>query len=253
MVTDQSEPCQLFRNRGGESFEDVAPELGLSLLHIGGGFVKGAAWGDFDNDGRPDLYLSMMGGWNRLLRNGGADDTGKWHFEDATTVAGVAAPFMSFPVVWFDMDNDGWLDLLVAGFCVSDDAAGVAALHMQMPRAVEEHCRAVGESDDEARSHQDTPRLYINNRNGTFRRLNSAALDSVLAAMGMNVGDLDNDGYEDVYFGTGTPALGVLIPNRLLRNEAGSGFQDVTAASNTGHLQKGHGVAIGGTPRPLTI
>ena len=62
--------------------------------------------------------------------------------------------------------------------------------------------------------------------------------------MGANFGDLDNDGFLDVYLGTGAPSFASLIPNILLRNDAGRRFHDVTEATGTGHLQKGHGVAF---------
>jgi hypothetical protein len=63
--------------------------------------------------------------------------------------------------------------------------------------------------------------------------------------MGLNFGDLDNDGWLDFYAGTGAPDLGLLVPNRMFRNDGGRAFQDVTSAGNFGHLQKGHGVAFG--------
>ena len=62
--------------------------------------------------------------------------------------------------------------------------------------------------------------------------------------MGSNFGDLDNDGFLDIYLGTGRPSYSYLMPNVLLRNEGGRRFEDVTAATGTGHLQKGHGVAF---------
>src|SRR5580698_10640403 len=63
--------------------------------------------------------------------------------------------------------------------------------------------------------------------------------------MGSNFGDFDNDGYLDFYLATGEPHLGTLIPNRLFKNVAGKRFAEITASSRTGHLQKGHSVAIG--------
>jgi hypothetical protein len=62
--------------------------------------------------------------------------------------------------------------------------------------------------------------------------------------MGCNFGDLDNDGFLDIYLGTGRPQYSYLMPNVLFRNDAGRRFEDLTAATGTGHLQKGHGVAF---------
>ncbi len=73
------------------------------------GFVKAAAWGDYNNDGWPDLYLSRYLQPNLLLRNEGPGEGG-WRFTDVTAEAGVAEPKFSFPTWFFDYDNDGWLD-----------------------------------------------------------------------------------------------------------------------------------------------
>ena len=73
----------------------------------------------------------------------------------------------------------------------------------------------------------------------------AAGLYKVVPAMGLNFGDLDNDGWLDFYLGTGNPDLGTLVPNRMFRNAEGRVFQDVTTAGNFGHLQKGHGVCFG--------
>jgi hypothetical protein len=63
--------------------------------------------------------------------------------------------------------------------------------------------------------------------------------------MAGNFGDLDNDGFLDMYLGTGTPDLSMLIPNRLLRNDAGQRYQEVTTSAHLGNIQKGHGIAFG--------
>jgi hypothetical protein len=63
--------------------------------------------------------------------------------------------------------------------------------------------------------------------------------------MGCNFADFDNDGFLDIYFGTGTPPYSMLVPNRMFKNVEGKRFADITLASGTGHLQKGHGVACG--------
>ena len=72
-----------------------------------------------------------------------------------------------------------------------------------------------------------------------------AGLHTVMQVMGLNYGDLDNDGWLDFYAGTGNPDFHTLVPNRMFRNDGGRRFQDVTTAGNFGHLQKGHGIAWG--------
>jgi hypothetical protein len=67
----------------------------------------------------------------------------------------------------------------------------------------------------------------------------------VFAIMGTNHGDFDNDGWLDMYLGTGEPNLATLVPNRMFKNVDGLRFGEITASSGTGHLQKGHGVACG--------
>jgi hypothetical protein len=62
--------------------------------------------------------------------------------------------------------------------------------------------------------------------------------------MGCNFGDLDNDGFPDVYLGTGTPTTRAIMPNLLWHNRGGRDFADVTLPSGMGHLQKGHGIAF---------
>jgi hypothetical protein len=63
-------------------------------------------------------------------------------------------------------------------------------------------------------------------------------------AMGANFGDIDNDGFLDIYLGTGNPSYGSLVPSVLYRNKDGKSFVDVTSSSGTGELHKGHGVAF---------
>jgi hypothetical protein len=218
---------ELFRNNGDGTFTEVATEAGAAI----DAFVKGVTAGDYNNDGRADLYLSVLNAPNVLLRNDGPAEPGggsrgKWKFTDATASAGVAEPIDSFPTWFFDYDNDGWLDLFVAGYRAAT-AAVIAADYLGLPHDGE------------------LPRLYRNKGDGTFENVTrEAGLARVLFAMGANYGDLDNDGYLDFYVGTGAPDLAMLIPNRMFRNAAGERFQDVTTSGGFGHLQKGHGVSF---------
>ena len=91
----------------------------------------------------------------------------------------------------------------------------------------------------------DRPALYRNLGDGRFADVApQLGLDRAILVMGANHGDLDNDGFEDVYLGTGHPSFRALLPNRMFRNDGGKRFLDVTTAGGFGHLQKGHGVAF---------
>jgi hypothetical protein len=223
-------PCELFRNNGDGTFSERAREAGVAYV----GFVKGVVSGDYDGDGRPDLFLSVMGGDNVLLHNDGSAGPGRpWRFTDRAAAAGVREPRASFSTFFFDYDDDGRLDLFVAGYGRRSQPG--------LPRVEDVAADYLGLPND-----GEPGRLYHNQGDGTFRDVTSAAgLARVVPAMGLNFGDLDNDGWLDFYAGTGTPDLGMLVPNRMFRNAEGRAFQDVTTAGNFGHLQKGHAVCFG--------
>ncbi len=91
----------------------------------------------------------------------------------------------------------------------------------------------------------ETLTLYKNNGNGTFTDVSAQMhLNRVVPGMGSNFGDLDNDGFLDAYIGTGTPSFGAIMPNIMLKNDRGRAFLDVTEATGTGQLQKGHGIGF---------
>jgi len=219
-------PCELYHNNRDGTFTEIAEQAGVARV----AFVKGVTAGDYDNDGRPDLYLSVQHGPNVLFHNDGPAGGVAVRFSDATGKAGVAEPEESFPTWFFDYDNDGWLDLFVCGFTgyQVDSLECVVADYLKLPKTM------------------DTPRLYHNNHDGTFTDVTQEAhLDREILGMAGNFGDLDNDGWLDFYIGTGKPHLWTLIPNRMFRNAGGKLFQDVTTSGGFGHLQKGHGIAWG--------
>lgn len=224
-VSHEGYPCQLFMNEKGK-FKDVAPKYGLNIT----AFVKGCIWGDINNDGFPELYLSVLNGPNKLWLNKAGKTTGERTFEDITTAAGVAEPIHSFPTWFFDFDNDGYEDLYVSGYDTKlySDVGGEAARDMLgLP--------TLGEK----------PRLYHNNGNNTFTDVSAAfGVNHVNYTMGCNFGDIDNDGWKDFYLGTGAPDFTSIVPNKLYRNIEGKKFEDITYATNTGHIQKGHAVAF---------
>jgi hypothetical protein len=209
-------PNQLFINDGRGKFQDHAAIAGVTNDR----FCKGVASGDYDNDGDLDLYVSNAG-VNRLYRNDGG-----LRFTDVAETLGVSEPAdRSFATWFFDYNNDGWLDLFVAGFKATP--ADLLA-------------------DYRGEAHDATfPKLYQNTGDGRFNDVTRAAgLEHVYLPMGANFGDVDFDGWLDIYLATGDPQFETLMPNVLLRNIEGKRFEDVTVAAGLGHLQKGHGVAF---------
>ena len=219
-----TQPSVLLHNNHDGTFT-AAGSLGTDA------FVKGVAWGDFNNDGRPDLYVSVREGKNRLLRNDGPEDPAHpdprhWRFTDVAAAAHVVPEGNTFATWFFDYDNDGWPDLFVAGY-YTDSMQDVGRFEAGLP------------------FHAGLPHLYRNNHDGTFAEVTHAAhLDRAILTMGSNFGDLDNDGWLDVYLGNGDPNYEALLPNRMFRNDGGRTFQDVTTSGGFGNLQKGHGVAF---------
>lgn len=225
-VEPKSYPSAIFINNGDETFTRYERLNGFELDD----FVKGAVWGDINNNGWPDLYVSVMGGNNRLFAHRGLDDAGLPVFEEISRLAGVQQPLFSFPVMMFDFNNNGYEDILA----VSYDIRGIRQVATEITRerlgmqTVTEHSR-----------------LFINLGNETFRDASTAAgLNTVMFGMGANFGDLNNNGFQDVYIGTGAPDLTSIIPNRLFINHNGDRFYETTAYSGVGHLQKGHGISF---------
>jgi hypothetical protein len=208
--------CQLFHSRGDGRFEDVAQAAGVANDR----WSKGVVFGDYDSDRLPDIYVSNLGGANRLYHN-----DGDGAFTDRAPALGVGMPFESFPAWFWDYNNDGALDIYVAAYdaLIEDLAAHYLGLPTDAERA----------------------KLYAGDGRGGFRdATRDLGLDRPSAPMGANFGDLDNDGYPDFYLGTGYPPYFALMPNLMYWNREGKTFADVTAVGGFGHLQKGHGIVF---------
>jgi hypothetical protein len=215
---------RLLRQEPDGRFTDVTAQAGVGDP----GYGMGVAVGDIDNDGDLDLFVTNYGP-DTLYRNDG-DGT----FTDVRVEAGVGDPRWGASAGFFDYDADGFLDLFVSNYLEYDPALRAADTAGRPEYPGPQCCPGAPDS------------LFRNRGDGTFEDVTRAAgLYRFMPAMGLNFGDLDDDGWLDIYLGTGDPDLTALVPNRMLRNAEGRSFQDVTTAGNFGHLQKGHAIAFG--------
>jgi len=223
---EKPHPCELYHNNGDGTFTNVAATAQVDYI----GLFKAASWGDINNDRLPDLYASNRIGENLLLFNQGGTDPATWRFRDVTTLTGTQLPEKPFPAFFFDYNNDGFEDIFVANYPTSFEDPSVTM-------TVKEYVS--GKLSDE-----DGIRLYRNNRNGSFTNVaKELGLAATTYAMGNNFGDLDNDGWMDIFLGTGKPDLRALIPNRVFHNLGGKKFEDISM-NGFSQIQKGHGVAF---------
>lgn len=216
-VGGETVPSKLFHNLGNGTFEERAKVAGVSNDR---GACKGANWGDYDHDGYPDLYVSNFNARNYLFHNN-RDGT----FTDVANVMSMIKPYIGFSCWFWDYDNDGNLDILANSY--------------------EYTLTSVAKSFMGERQYSDTTKLYRNTGKGFEDVSEQTGIDVTASPMGSNFADFDNDGFLDVYLSTGGPSYSMLVPNVMLKNVDGKKFVDVTIASGTGHLQKGHQVACG--------
>jgi hypothetical protein len=215
---------RLFHNNGNGTFTDVTEHAGLA----GAGYGMGAAVGDYDNDGRPDLFIANVNG-NQLFHNNG-DGT----FTDVTAKAGVGGAMhngrkmWSIAAGWFDYNNDGLLDLFVANYCDWD------------PR-FEPACMGI---DGRGYCHPDsypplTDTLYRNNGDGTFTDVSAETGISKVEGRGMGVAfaDYDHDGWPDVFVANDNS------PNLLFHNIQGKRFEEVAMQVGVAYNEDGNVLA----------
>lgn len=217
--------CELYLNNQDGTFTEVAAEAGVDIKL----FVKGVTSGDYDKDGKVDVFISTMDGQNILFRNR-LNTKGKLRFRDVTVNVGLGEGTTPTFTTWFwDYDNDGWLDLLSTAYNPDKPVARYAAMEaMNVP------------TDRAGKIF-----VYRNSGRGKFEEVSAeVGLSRITYAMGGNFGDIDNDGYLDIYLGTGNPFFESAIPNKMFVNKRGKTFDDVTQISRTGNLQKGHGVSF---------
>ena len=218
-------PCEFYLNNGDGTFSNKTKIIGADKWS---GFIKGVTAGDINNDGLPDLYLSYLNQANRLFLNKGIKDRIP-SFKNITTTAKVEEPLVSFPTWMWDFDNDGWLDIMVASYGIErHNKAGEMMVQNAKGKYIGGH-----------------PLFYKNNQDLTFtEKSETLGVRDALLVMGSNYGDINNDGFLDVYYGTGSPKFSSIVPNKMYLNIKGQKLSDVTTSGGLGHAQKGHGVGF---------
>ena len=221
-----SPTSRLYHNNGDGTFTDVTDRAGVANR---GGFGMGAAWGDYDNDGLLDLYVTNYG--RSVLYHNNGDGT----FTDVTDRAGVANHRWGMTPVWLDYDNDGYLDLYVPNY-VDYNLKGVPAGATSQEYGID-----VPFTLNPASFAPVPNRLYHNNRDGTFTdvapRLRVA--DASGRSLSVAFADFTLNGWQDIYVGND------ISSNRLYQNLGHGRFQDVSASSWSEEYRGTMGIAIG--------
>jgi len=211
-VNGASAGHRLYRNAGGMKFVDATAKSGL---RGNGSFGTGVAVGDYDNDNRPDLYVTGFGS-NQLFRNEGGGV-----FREVTKEAGVAGGGWSSSAGFVDYDRDGDLDLYVVRYLEYDTKdnpyCGFKKPGYRMycdPRMFD------GKPDI----------LYRNNGDGTFTDVSKASgiANPAGKGLGIAVGDIDNDGWPDIYIANDG------VRNFLYHNQRNGTFTDIAYGAGVG-------------------
>jgi enediyne biosynthesis protein E4 len=222
--------AKLYRNNRDLTFQDVTESAGVGWS----GYGEGVAVGDYDGDGRDDLFVAGFGG-SVLYRNNG-DGT----FADATESAGVSGSGWASSCAFADLDHDGDLDLYVARYVGNTvDAAGRPTASCNALPGSLGYCPPL---QFPAELHF----LYRNDGDGTFTDVSGESGIASKAGNGLGVAivDLDDDGRPDIFVANDQ------TPNFLFRNKGGLRFDEVAlswglAYNEAGQPRAGMGIAVG--------
>jgi hypothetical protein len=211
---------RLYRNDGGMKFTDVTREAGVE----GAGYSMGAAAGDYDNDGRIDLFVAGVY-QNILYRN-----LGEGRFEDVTRKAGIKSNVWSVAAGWFDYDNDGKLDLFVVNY--AKWTLGFDRYCGDAGRGVRIYCHP--------KWFEGLPNtLYHNRGDGTFEDVTEKSGVAASIGRGMSVAfaDYDGDGRIDAFVTNDN------LPNFLFHNRGDGTFEETALLAGVALLDNGKPVA----------
>ncbi|HUS05026.1 MAG TPA: CRTAC1 family protein, partial [Bryobacteraceae bacterium] len=216
----------LLRNKGDGAFEDVTRKAGLAGETLG--FSFGAAAGDYDNDGYPDLFLSNAA--DNILYHNNGDGT----FTDVTELSGLktkAAGTLSVQAAWIDFDNDGLLDLVVSDYTV-------------WTPAIDRRClRGNQEMYCSPKTYASVPqRLYRNLGGGNFQDVTetSGFGKAPGKGMGISIADVNNDGWMDVFIANDTER------NLLFLNQGDGRFKEAGLRYGVAYNENGSTVSAMG-------
>ncbi len=222
-ITDSSETGKnrLYRNQHNFTFTDVAEQAGVADGNDHENASSAALWLDFNNDGWPDLLVIRFG-HNQLFQN-----LGNGHFKDVTRQAGLYRYLNAIAATAFDYDHDGYVDLLIGAYFQP-----VNLFNPKTPRFFPE--------DFETANNGGGVVLFHNNGNGTFTDVTEkAGLKQSGWTLSLGHGDIDNDGWDDLYvacdFGT----------DRLFHNQRNGTFKDITESAIGIDNKKGMNVDFG--------
>ncbi len=216
--------CALYHNNGDGTFDEVSAQAGVDFR----GWAMGAAWGDTDNDGWPDLVVSAYGE-NRYYNNNG-DGT----FTDMSARSGLGGrPGFWTGVSWGDFNRDGFLDLYVNGY--------VHYAYLDPDALSKQYAVEIPTNLNPSSFKASSNLLYRNNGDGTFTEM--AATAGVESRQGRSLSstwcDFDDDGWLDLYVAND------VSDNVFYRNLGDGTFEEISHASWVADYRGAMGIAVG--------